>query len=484
MLRKRQIWRKPETQSHGSSLPPSSLRRLPEGPKIAGLPSRTFRQIKEVLAMRRFLFLLPLILAGCGSDGSDIGTPLQVEQHAPQIGNLIISPDIAAYMEGDGSVSATAQFNYSDNGRDIAEMHVEMSDGTSLTLSLAGLDTTVSGRHTAQFEISTATIGPCTVEIWLVDEAGDSSNRLAAEFEVIDMPAISEWTNRLRVPLPLNNIAWDGQVFIAVGYGGTILTSVDGIDWVARESTTDDALYAVAAFGADIYAVGGPGVLLSTDHGETWTVKARPDAFIGTAVAANSSQIVVMGTVPDLGIPRITISEDRGETWQTMNFPGSSGDLIYREGLFITPSSYGVLVSTDGKQWNEFVVHEEEPGMNEIVVHDDSQFFVATDDGTVFSSFDAFNWTELSTPLADVDFMGAAWSGTQLMLAGGVRSYQNRYDGTYRPIGISSSDGGASWDIFGIDSSYESHGIAWGNGRFVSVGTSVLSDEGAIYTTD
>ena len=32
MLRQRQIHRKVKTQSHGSSLPPSSLRSLPEGP--------------------------------------------------------------------------------------------------------------------------------------------------------------------------------------------------------------------------------------------------------------------------------------------------------------------------------------------------------------------------------------------------------------------------------------------------------------------
>jgi len=293
-----------------------------------------------------------------------------------------------------------------------------------------------------------------------------------------------DWTVRLTVPLPLNDVVWDGQVFVAVGYGGTILTSVDGIDWVARESVTDDILVDVAAFGSDIYAVGGSGVLLSTDHGETWTVKARPYGFIGTTVAANSSQIVVMGTVPDLGIPRITISEDHGETWQTMTFSWGTGDLIFRDGLFVTPSGSGVLVSTDGKQWNEIAVYEGGAGLNEVVVHDDSQFFVVGDDGTVFSSFDAFNWTALSTPLEDVDYSDGAWNGTQLILAGGVSSYQNRHDGTYRPIGISSSDGGASWDIFGIDINYESQGIAWGNGRFVSVGVSVLSDEGAIYTTD
>ena len=298
------------------------------------------------------------------------------------------------------------------------------------------------------------------------------------------IPDESDWTVRLTVPLPLNDVVWDGQVFIAVGYGGTILTSVDGIDWVTREPVSEDVLTAVTVFGADTYAVGGSGILLSTDHGETWTVLGRPYGFIGTAVAANSSKIVALGTVPDLGIPLITVSEDSGNTWETWDVSWSTGDIIYRDGLFVTPSGPGVRVSTDGKLWNEIVVDDVSTALNEVIVHDDSQFFVVGGDGTVFSSFDSFNWTELSAPLSDAYFKGAAWNGTKLILAGGVYSYQDRHDGTYRPIGISSSDGGTSWEIFGIDSSYVSHGIAWGNGRFVSVGTLVLADEGAIYTTD
>jgi len=304
-------------------------------------------------------------------------------------------------------------------------------------------------------------------------------------------PVESDWTVRLTVPLQLNDVVWDGQVFIAVGDDAAVLTSDEGIDWVARESATDYALYAITAFDSDIYAVGGSGVLLSTDHGETWTVKVQPGflGFVGLGVVANSSQVIVTGI--DVGfVPHIAISEDRGETWQTMIVSWGTSDLIYRDGLFVAPGLTGVLsggplvpcviVSTDGKQWSEMVFGEEVASLRTII-HDDSQFFVAGEDGTVFSSFDGFNWTELSTPLEDVDYSGGAWNGTQLILAGRVSSNQ---DGTYRPIGISSSDGGTSWDSFGIDTNYESRGIAWGNGRFVSVGVSALSGEGLIYTTD
>ena len=432
-----------------------------------------------------------IAMSACGDGGK--GGDDSTLQHVPEIGQVLLSPSEAPQMEGGGSVTVTTQVECMDSGLDIQTLYVRMPDGT--TLEFGEEMATETGILTEQFPISTETVGVAMVEFWLEDRAGNRSETAGASFSVFEVPEPSEWTNRLSgLPYPLNDVIWDGTAFIAVGYGGTILTSVDGIDWVARETVVEnpwESLYAVTAFGADIYAVGGPGIFLSTDHGATWTVVAQPDHFIGTAVAANSSQVVVMGVVPDLGIPRITISEDGGETWQTTEFTWAAGDLIYRDGLFVAPVSRWVpvgsgtrlIVSADGKQWSEMPVGEEDMGLNAIL-HDGSRFIVAGDKGTVYSSFDAFNWISLSTPLEDVDLSGAAWNGTQLVLAGRVSWYLNRRDDTYRAIGISSIDGGETWETFGIDSSYESHGLAWGNGRFVSVGRSVLSDEGAIYTRD
>ena len=49
---------------------------------------------------------------------------------------------------------------------------------------------------------------------------------------------------------------------------------------------------------------------------------------------------------------------------------------------------------------------------------------------------------------------------------------------------LASSDSGVTWEIFNIDGYYRSHGLAFGNGVFVSVGASPISGEGAIYTTE
>jgi len=309
----------------------------------------------------------------------------------------------------------------------------------------------------------------------------DNDVALVANPDIGQAPAPdeSEWTVRVTVPFPIVDVVWDGQVFVAVGSRGAVLTSVDGIDWVAKESI-DDGLNAIAAFGSDIYAAGDSTILLSTDHGETWTVIARPD-FPGHVVVADSSRVIVTGTVGDMFVPRILISEDRGNTWQdAAGFFWWVSDLIYRDGLFVAPAGCWtpdrgaigtcVIVSADAKQWNEIFFSEEVPRLD-AVVDADNQLFVAGDNGTVYSSFDALNWTELSTPREDVNYSGGAWHGTRLIFVGGS-------------IGISSTDGGASWDTFRIDAGYQSAAMAWGNGRFVSVGRLMNSDEGAIYTTD
>lgn len=458
--------------------------------------------------MRKSLFFLALILVGCSSNsGEEIADPdtgqtpvppppTPTAPHKPEIVDLAVTPDTVTYMEGDGGVVVTAEITFRDTGQDLQTLWVRMPNGT--TLEFDEPIAAETGTFSEDFTMSTETIGALAIEFWLVDAAGDSSIHRFAEFIVVWNAQSSSWTGRLSgLPYVLHDVIWDGAVFIAVGDGGTILTSADGIDWVTRESGTDASLQAVAAYGPDIFAVGFHSVLLSTDHGETWIEKEYEPSYLGpSAVVVNSSHVVVAGNTPDLFFPFIMISADRGDTWQQAVTDcglhcGFFSDLYYRDGLFITTTSgFGsvgrALVSADGVSWTT-IFGGEGAGLLAIV-HDGSQYFVSGLNGAVFQSFDGLNWTNMRTPVADVDYLGGAWSGSKLVFAGGYAwRYYSRGDTPpfELPNGIASTDGGLSWEIFDIDGDYQSNGIAFGNGRFVSVGQSTPNSyEGAIYTAD
>ena len=447
--------------------------------------------------MRTLPFVLTLVLAACGGNGDGFEATSEPIQHVPEILNLNLSLDSALYMEGDGNVVVTAEITFRDTGLDVQTLWVRMPDGVNIEFGESFA--TETGTFNENFVMSTAKIGAFTVEFWLIDKAGDSSDHRTADFNVIGDAQGSDWTNRLSgLPYALNDVIWDGSVFVAVGGSGAILTSSDGIDWLTRGSGTDANLNAIAAYGSDIFAVGDEIVLLSTNHGENWVTKDTLNAVNLHAVVVNSSQVVVGGFSYGLAAALIRISEDRGDTWQAVDsWPAHAyffTDLIYRDGLFVATtdssiSSNGarVKVSNDGKSWNEIVVRDVTAGLY-AVIHDGNQFIVAGGESTVFTSFDGFNWTERQTPVEDVDYLSATWNGSKLVLAGGI-SWWYWWGGTIppfeRPVGIASANGGENWEIFNIDGHFESRGIAWGNGRFVSVGQSTpISGEGAIYTAD
>ncbi len=347
--------------------------------------------------------------------------------------------------------------------------------------------------------MSTASVGSYTVEVWLIDNLGTTSNHEIVDFEVVAVAQIDEWTNQLTgLPFVLNDVIWDGENFIVVGDGGKILTSPDGVAWAERDSGTNVDLAAIAYHGTNVVVVGRDAiVLLSTNHGESWVLKPTGSSFAPRAVAMNASQIVIGGMAPDTSDAYIMRSLDGGESWilveplpKTKHF---ITDLIYANGLFVATtdvfdwrSDARILVSLDGENWQEIILRDE-VSASYAILHDGERFIAAGLENTVFASVDGFDWAELETP-AEMDmitYMGAAWDGSRLVIHGGITWWYWWLGAPpYREAGITSTDGGTTWATFDIDGYYETHGMAWGNGRFVSVGqASKLTAEGAIYTS-
>lgn len=444
--------------------------------------------------MRKFLFCFALFVVACSSNsGDEVDYP---GKHVPDITALALSPSTVTFADGDGNVTISAEITFRDPGGDIQTLSVKMPDGSinEFNESING----EQGTFTEEFTMPTETVGMFAIEFWLEDEVGDISRHRFTSVKVVWDDPESDWTSRLGgLPYVLNDVAWDGDVFIAVGDGGAILTSTNGTDWAAKESATEGNLYAVAAYGPDIFVVGDGIVLRSTDHGETWIAKGAFDGVSLGSVVVTSSQVVVSGSVPALAAGYTAVSEDRGDTWQGSGWFDPNPivvDLVYADDLFVaidgmsSPTSESWLaISADGDTWNRVTACEDCAALYTII-HDGSQFIVAGNYSTVLASFDAFNWTELQTPVKDVQYMSAASNGSKLLLAGGMRVQHWSGDGIPQielPVGIASTDGGATWDIFNIDGYYQSRGIAFGEGRFVSVGQSTpISGEGAIYVTD
>ncbi len=448
--------------------------------------------LEEVAAMRKYLIYIALLLAGCGGDdGSEYPSI-----HVPRIISLSLTTTTADYMEGGGGVIVMAEINYQDEGLDIETLWIRMPDGTSSSFD----ETQVfeKGTFTEDFIMSTEVLGAFDVEFWLVDKAGSASVHHTAEFTVTADVQGSDWTNRMSgLPHALRDVIWDGVAFIAVGDGGTVLTSADGITWAAIESGTGADLNAVAFYGSDIFAVGDEIILHSTDHGTSWTVKDRPAEAAFEGVAINASQVVIGGQHMEWNTAIVLISEDRGDTWRAVDSWPDEGlhmnDLVYQDGLFVAPTPVGfeawVTVSSDGNLWNEIAVSDDWAVNPDTIIHDGSQFILAGTEGTVFTSFDGFNWTRLQTPVRDVHYTSAAWNGSKLVIAGGYVSWCGWFWPCGEPLdvpaGISSTDGGMTWELFDIDDNYASLGLAWGNGRFVSVGERPqIDEEGAIYSED
>ena len=465
--------------------------------------------------MRKYLIFIALLLVGCGGNGVE---PLYVVhegqppgpaqppaqppvQHVPELIDLALSPGTVPYMAGNGNVLVTAEISFRDAGFDLQTLCIRMPDGTLIEFD--EFRATDSGTFTEYFTMPTDTVGVFALEFWLVDQAGDSSDRVRANFIVIGNAQSSDWTRRLSgLPYALNDVVWDGSFFIAVGDGGLVLTSADGINWAERESATDANLNAVAACGPDIMAVGdGYVVLLSTDHGDTWVTKVSASSSYSDvlAIACNSTQVVIGGVSYGLAAPFINISEDRGDTWHYVG-PWNPArvvvptDLIYSNGHFIAVTTRmdpglnepWIVLSSDGWSWNSIPVLDR-PVDFYTIIHDGSRFIIAGEYSTVLASFDGLNWTTMQTPVEGVDYHSAAWNGTKLLIAGGYPCFLQNCSppDPPPPYGIASTDGGATWGTFNIDGEYLSLGLAFGNGRFVSVGaSSPQSREGAIYTAD
>lgn len=150
-------------------------------------------------------------------------------------------------------------------------------------------------------------------------------------------------------------VVFDGTNFIAVGDNGTIVTSSDGSSWASKTSGTAVCLYWAAQTADVTIACGNSGtVTRSTDNGATWSASTILDALGLYGIATDGTKFIAANQYPD----KVFVSDD-GTSWDTITV--STQTDIYTQGVFfiqdkwiISCGGYAMYTSADGEtNWSK-----------------------------------------------------------------------------------------------------------------------------------
>jgi hypothetical protein len=392
---------------------------------------------------------------------------------------LRLSRDYAYVREGDGTAIITAEIDYTDPERDLAEVHVIVSDGTVLDIPIPGPIPDATGTLIGELLVSTAEMGDFTAEVWIEDSRGHNSNRITVEFSIII--DANTWLERLAdFEHWINDVAWNGSIFVAVGNGGSILTSADGVDWAVQASPVTTRLRDVEWLSSQFIAVGDGATILTSPDGVDWTLtNTGPAEYWLKGVSWSGDIFVAGGSNQGHYSPYLMTSID-GVTWTELaNIPEtgrSISDIAWSGQMFVAtamaelfPNDGRVLTSVDGLSWSEVVISNESPSTLSII-WDGDRFIAGGVVGHMYMSEDGINWTDFDTSTS-TNFIAVGASPHAIIAAGNGR-------------GVMTRDLGTTWNTINVGSFFTTRGIAQGVDRFVAVG--VAGDgfgQGWIYTT-
>jgi hypothetical protein len=129
------------------------------------------------------------LLAACGGGSSgnnnNGGNGGGNQNTAPVISNLQLARDSADFNEGGGVSMLQVFLDYTDPEGDITSVTIELSDGTSVSFDVQGPIPTPSGTLEGLVEFSTAESGEFSGQVWVIDGAGNESNRLDFTFTIL-----------------------------------------------------------------------------------------------------------------------------------------------------------------------------------------------------------------------------------------------------------------------------------------------------------
>jgi hypothetical protein len=144
----------------------------------------------------------------------------------------------------------------------------------------------------------------------------------------------------------LTSIVYGGDKFVAVGDGGSVLTSIDGEQWVIGSSVTSKPLLDVEYGNGRYVATGGGGAILTSRDGLQWQAQVSPATATLRSIVYGNQIFIAVG---DAGVSVASID---GTNWMRhvlVTTPQESlSSIAYGSGKFIASSSASVWLADLG----------------------------------------------------------------------------------------------------------------------------------------
>jgi hypothetical protein len=214
--------------------------------------------------------------------------------------------------------------------------------------------------------------------------------------------------------------AWGEGLYVVTGAGGMILVSGDGATWIPTDSGTAEDLDSVA-FGNGLFvAVGDWGTILTSSDGIAWQGQERKVLAHLRAVTWGGGLFVAVGD------DNTVLTSPDGEAWEVMTERDPDRQLLsvaYGKGTFVSVGrniAWGmgmVMTSTGGASWPEKGMALKDPLMG--VAFDGALFYAAGENEELRASPDGVTWT---APLLEYRFesvfVAIAFGAGQFVMAG------------------------------------------------------------------
>jgi hypothetical protein len=364
-------------------------------------------------------FLAGLLVAGCGSGGSSADAPPGGLNLVAGDGIITVTWSMASgvdYWLWYGTDSSLSTSNWTTT---VPVSTLKMDANSPYVV--AGLTNGTAYYFMANGRTNGGPGGPATPLV-------SATPRLAGT-ATATLPA--PWTAGTALgPNDLRGVTW-GAAFVAVGAGGVMYSSPDGITWTALNSGVATNLNAVVYRSGVYLAAGDVGTMLYSTDTITWTPQATPTANKLYAVATNGGLVVAVGASGTI------VNSTDGITWTAAANSATTNHLYAvaytSSGLWIAAGAGGTLVtSADGSNWTAVASNTGFVDLKGVAygvsTATNAALYVAVGaNGTLVTSPDAATWT--AQPAIGANTLSAVTYGTQFIAVGANGSIFTSTDG-------------------------------------------------------